>query len=115
MSEVPTRPGPTALGTSTATIKTAGAANSWVIVRKILVTNVHTADVTVTVGVGTSNTDTAAKRIASAVTVPVNQTLDLLEDGFLPLSGHASTPDLLYALCSVASGANITLGCIEGP
>lgn len=115
MAETPTRSGPTALGTSTATIKTAGGAATWVLVRSIVVTNVHSAALTVTVGVGTSNTDTAAKRIASALPLAVGETVELLAPGFLPLLGHATTPDLLYALCSVANGVTLTLGHVEGP
>ncbi len=85
------------------------------IVRSILIVNVHTAAITVTVGVGTANTDTAAKRIVSAMPLGIGETLEVLAPGFLPLLGHATTPDLLYALCSVASGATITLGQVEGP
>lgn len=115
MAETPTRAGPTALTTTTTTIKTADAASTWVIVRSIVIVNVHTAAITVTLGVGTTNTDTAAKRLVSAMSLNVGETLEVLAPGFLPLLGHATTPDLLYALCSVADGATITLGCVEGP
>jgi hypothetical protein len=112
MAELPTRAGPTLLGTATATIATAGAASTWRIVRSILVANVTAAAVTVTVGVGTANADDAAKRILNAVSVPAGDTLEWA--GFLPLLGGA-TPDLLYALCSVASGVTITVGLVDGP
>lgn len=114
MAEIPTRAGPTALATTTTTIKTAGAASTWVIVRSILATNVDTVARTVTVGIGTANTDTAAKRIANAVSILPGETLELLPSGYQVLTGGA-TPDLLYALCSAASAVNLTLGMVEGP
>ncbi|MGI9016102.1 MAG: hypothetical protein ACR2HR_03185 [Euzebya sp.] len=114
MAEIPTRSGPTALAATTTTIKTAGAADTWVILRSILVTNTHTASVKVTVGVGTTNTDAAAKRLVSQMPLGVGETLEVLAPGFVPLAGGA-TPDLLYALCDVAAGATITLGTVEGP
>lgn len=114
MAEIPTRAGPTALQTTTTTIKTAGGASTWVIIRSVLATNVDTVDRTVTVGIGTSNTDAAAKQIASAVTVKAHEVLELLPGGFEVLAGSATTPDLLYALCSANNSVNLTLGMVEG-
>jgi hypothetical protein len=114
MAEAPTRAGPTQITTTTTTIKTAGAGGTWVIVRSIIIANVASAAAAITIGVGTSNTDSAAKRIVSSMNLDVGQTLEVLAPGFLPLLGGGS-PDLLYALCSIANGATITLGCVEGP
>ncbi len=115
MAELPTRAGPTALQTTTTTIVTAGGAGTYKIVRSILASNVDTVSRTVTVGVGTSNTDTAAKRIHNAVTVLPGETLELDVARFLPLLGHASTPDLIYALCSSNDKINLTIGVVDGP
>ncbi len=115
MAETPTRVLPTALGTSTASIKTAGGASTWVIVRSIIICNIHTAAVTVNVGIATTNTDTDTTRIASGLSVAPGETIELISPGFVVLLGHASTPDILHALCSVANKATITLGMIEGP
>jgi hypothetical protein len=35
--------------------------------------------------------------------------------GFLPLNTSATTPDLVYAIASVASGLTATVGVVEGP
>jgi hypothetical protein len=117
MAESPTRAGPTLISAAATsqTIKTAGIADTWAIVRSILVANVHTASVKVTIGIGTSNTDSAGKRILSETDIGVGDTLEVLAPGFLPLLGHGSTPDLLYAVCDTAGGATVTLGLIEGP
>src|SRR4051794_37637646 len=115
MSETPRRVLPTALGTSTASILTAGLANTWQIVRSIIIANIHTSAVTVNVGVATSNADTDTTRIASAVSVGVGEVVELVAPGMVVMQGHASTPDILHALCSVASKATITVSYIEGP
>lgn len=114
MAETPKRVLPTALGTSTATILTAGGASTWQVVRSILIANIHTAAVTVNVGIATSNTDTDTTRIASALPVGVGETIELLSAPLI-MQGHASTPDILHALCSVANKATITVSYIEGP
>ncbi len=108
MPEVPARAGPTALTAASQTIFTAGAAATYHVLRSIYVTNPTTGPIAVTVGIGTSDADTAAKRIASGLPLEAGQSVDLLGEGFIPLIGSA-TPDLLYALCSPA-GATITLG-----
>ena len=115
MAETPKRVLPTALGTSTASILTAGGAGTWQIVRSIIVCNIHTAAVTVNVGVATSNTDTDTTRIASGTTLNPGETLELVAPGMVVLQGHASTPDILHALCSVASKATISVAYVEGP
>lgn len=113
MAELPTRAGPTQLSTATATIATAGAAATYRILRYLIVANTTGAAVTVTVGIGTSNADTAAKEILSAVTVPANDVVEW--SGFLPLLGSGSTPDLLYALASANTSLTITAGLVDGP
>lgn len=117
MAETPVSAGPTALTTSSQTIVTAGGAGTWTLIRKLIVTNTTDANVNVTIGIGTSNTDTAAKRIFNNVTVQPG--VPLVEDGFAVLEGHASTPELLYALmpgAGSASGAlNIYVALVTGP
>jgi hypothetical protein len=116
MAETPKRVLPTALGTSTASILTAPSSGTgWLIVRSVIVANIHTSAVTVNVGVATSNTDTDTTRFASAVSVGVGETVELVAPGMLVLQGHASTPDILHALCSVANKATITVSYVEGP
>lgn len=115
MSETPKRVLPTALGTGTATILTAGAAGTWQIVRSIIVANIHTSAVTVNAGVATTNTDTDTTRFASGVTVNPGETVELIAPGMVVLQGHATTPDILHALCSVANKATITVSYVEGP
>jgi len=114
MAELPTRAGPTTLTVATQTIKTAGAASTWIILRSLLVTNVGAASATVTAGIGTSNTDAVAKHIATAIPVLPGQVVDLIAPGFVVLTGGA-TPDLLYALASAGATLNITASQVEGP
>lgn len=113
MAEVPTRAGPTLVGTSPVTIYTAGAAGTWTIMRSIVLANVTANTITATVGIGTTNTDTAAKQIVPSVTVLANEVMTL--DVFIPLAGHASTPDLVYADSNAASSLTVTLGLVTGP
>lgn len=116
MAETPTRAGPTLITAANTpqTIYTAGGAGTWAIVRSIVVTNVGPAVAKVNVGIGTSNADTAGKRIASGVEVQPAQSLEILAYGFLPLAGGAS-PELLYAVADFANVLNVTLGMITGP
>lgn len=112
MAETPKRAGPTALTTASATIYTAGGAATWTILREVVLTNTGTVAINVKVGVGTTNTDTTAKRIIDQITVNPGEPFEWA--CFIPLAGHASTPDLVYALADSANG-NITLGVVEGP
>jgi hypothetical protein len=116
MAETPVSAGPTVLTTSSQTIVTAGAGGTWTLLRKMIVTNTTDAPVNVTIGIGTSNTDTAAKRIFHNVTVQPGA--PLIEDGFAVLDGGAS-PELLYALMPSASspvgGLNIYVATVTGP
>ena len=114
MAEAPARAGPTLLTTAATsqTIITAGGAGTWTIVRTILIACVNLTAVNVTIGIGTANTDTSAKRILDTVTIARGQSFEW--SGYLPLIGSA-TPDLLYALCDTANGATITCGTVTGP
>ncbi|MEJ7783415.1 MAG: hypothetical protein WKF96_01340 [Solirubrobacteraceae bacterium] len=115
MAEVPKRAGPTALGVASATIYTAPAdAAKWAIVRQVTITNEGAAAATVTLGIGTANTDAAGKRwLFKGTNCNPGESLDWT--GFEPLAGHATTPDLLYALASAAATLTITVGLVEGP
>lgn len=115
MAEAPSRSGPTLLTTAATsqTITTAGGAGTWSILRTITVACVNLTAVNITLGIGTSNADTNAKRIVDTVTVQRGQTYEW--SGYLPLLGSASTPDLLYALCDTANGATVTVGLVTGP
>lgn len=112
MAESPTRNGPTAVPAATTAIKTMGA-SGWAIVRSILATNVDTVPRSITVGIHTAAADAAGRRIASAVVVPPNDAIELLEKPLHLLGG--GSPDVLYALCSSASAINITTSQVEGP
>ncbi len=115
MAEVPKRPGPTLLTTAltSQTIYTAPGTGTWGILREITIVNETTSPVSVTVGIGTSNTDAAGKRIVkSAIVQPGTDPFSW--GGFLPIIG-GSTPDLVYAVCDTANGATVTLGVVEGP
>lgn len=113
MAEVPNRAGPTLITTTSTTIYTAGAASTWAILRSILMTNVTAFPVTVTVGIGTTNTDAASKRIVDTMTILADETVPI--SVFVPLAGSATTPDLVYAFTSVANAMTITLGLVTGP
>lgn len=113
MAEAPVRGGPTLLTASAAAIYTAGAASTWAILRHITVTNETEATAKFTIGVNTAATDTAGKRLAKSIDLPAGETWEW--NGWVPLIGHASTPDLVYALASVASSATVTLGLVTGP
>lgn len=124
MAEVPGRVPPTALTTSAAVVRTAGAAGTWELVRSIWLTNVTDSPVDVSVGFDVLSgavADTVAKRILSEVTV---QPADpWIRDGFeIVLTGHASTPDRIYAFIHQVAGAtdlngavNIMLALDTGP
>lgn len=116
MAESPKRAGPTLLTTAntTQTIYTAGGASTWGILRDITVANETTGLVSFSIGIGTSNTDAAGKRIVKSVTLQAGDP-PFSWGGFIPLLGHATTPDLVYALCDTANGASVTLGIVEGP
>lgn len=113
MAEVPTRAGPTLVGTSPVTIYTAGGAGTWTIVRSIVLANVTGSTIKATVGIGTSNTDAVSKWVVPSVDVLANEVLVL--DVMVPLAGHASTPDLVYADANAASSLAVTLGVVTGP
>jgi hypothetical protein len=117
MAESPGRTLPTLLTTanSPVTVVTAGGAGAYTIVRSLIVANEVDSPVRVTVILGTSNTDAAGKRLLRQFTILPNKTEDVLEGRYLPLMGHASTPDLLAVLCDTASGASVTAGYITGP
>lgn len=121
MAETPNRVLPVPLTTSTQTIYTAGGAGTWTVIRQIRVVCVDAVQVTVHYGIGTSNTDTAAKRIGDNVVVLSGKPyIDSGgDDGPIVLKGHATTPDLLYALIAAGGGdnndANIYVSVIEGP
>lgn len=112
MAESPVRAGPTLLTASSTTVYTAGAASTWSILRSVTVSNEYQQVVTVTLGIGTSNTDATSKHFAR-VELPLGEVWEW--NGAVPLMGHATTPDLIYAYASVASGATVTLGLVSGP
>lgn len=116
MAETPARSGPTALTTSSQTIVTAGGASTWTLLRKLVIANTGSVPVNVTVGIGTSNTDAAAKRLLNGIVVQPGESL--IEDGFAVLLGNASTPDLLYALITPSTSqgsATIYAATVTGP
>ena len=116
MAEVPVSTGPIVLTTSSQTIVTAGALNTWTLIRKLIISNTTDQPVNVTWGVGTTNTDTAAKQIYPNVTV--HPGVPLVEDNIV-LEGHGTTPELLYALMpasgSPAGALNIYVASVTGP
>jgi dihydrodipicolinate synthase/N-acetylneuraminate lyase len=107
VAETPTRAGGTLLTTSSQTLYT--NATTWTILRHVVATNETAAQVTVTVGVGANNTDSAAKHILTAVPVQPGESLTF--STFVPLSGT----EVVYALCSAANGSTVTLGLVTGP
>lgn len=113
MAEAPVRGGPTLLTASAAAIYTAGGAATWAILRHITVANETETTAKFTIGVYTSASDAAGRRIARLIDLPAGETWEW--NGWVPLAGHASTPDLVYALASVASSATVTLGLVTGP
>lgn len=115
MTEIPARGGPTLLTTAGTpqTIVTAGAAGTWTLLRDLAVTNETASAVTVSIGIGTTNTDAAGKRRYTKW--PIQPGSALLESLFGPLFGSGSTPDLLYAVCDTANGATITVAAVTGP
>lgn len=110
--ETPDRVLPQALSATAATILTAGAAGTYYIVRHITLANVTSVDVRTIVGLANASGDTLAKRIVPNVLVPAYDTIEW--DGYRIMKGHASTPDLLYALCETASAVNISIDLVSG-
>lgn len=116
MSESPVRGGPTLLTAANTpqTIVTAGGAATWTLLRDITITNETDSQVSVWLGIGTTNTDAAGKRLMRKVTIQPNGP-PYTWGGLIPLIGHATTPDLLYAMCDTANGATVTVGAVTGP
>lgn len=118
MAESPGRALPTllAVANTSYTVLTAGGAGTWVLLRTLLIANELDAPIRVTVGLGTSNTDAAGKRIGRQFTLLPNEFVDVLDDvGFLVLLGHATTPDLVYAVGDQANCASVTPAYVSGP
>jgi hypothetical protein len=118
MAEAAVRAGPTLLTTAhtTQTIWTAGALGTYGILRTILVCHegpVGASAINFTIGIGTTNADAAGKRIVNKATIHHGQVWS--ENFWIPLFGHATIPDLVYALCDTAAGVSITLAMITGP
>ncbi len=111
MPETPNRAGPTQLTAAAAAIATAGAAGTAKKVTTIWLCNTSGASVTVTLGIHTSAADAAARRVLSAMILDPNETKVI--DGFLTLLGHATTPDVLYALASVTTVVNVYLDIVD--
>lgn len=114
MAVSPTRAGPTLVGTSATAIATAGAASTYRIIRYVIVANELDVSVKVTLGIYTSAADAAGRRIARANEIPANTEVEI-GPLWMPLIGHASTPDILYAICDQASAATVTVGLVDGP
>jgi hypothetical protein len=113
MAEAPARSGPTQITTTVTTIVTAGGAGTWSLLRHIVIANETSGAITVSVGIDTAGSDAVGEHIFKDVSIAAGDSL--LWDGFLPLMGHASTPDKLYAICSVTNGATATVGMVSGP
>ena len=113
MAEAPARSGPSSIGASAAAIYTAGGASTWAIMRSFVVTNSDTVPRWFTLGIHTSAADSQPKRIANRIQLQPNQ--QYIWEGFLPLLGHASTPDILYGLAEVADQITISIGLLTGP
>jgi hypothetical protein len=114
VAEVPKRGGPTLVGTTALTIYTAPTdVSKWSIMRTVLLVNETSGPIIVSAGIFTSASDAIGRRIASQVTIQSDENWEWT--GFLPLNPHATTPDIVYAISSVASGLTATVGVVEGP
>lgn len=111
MAESPNRAGPTLLTVAgTAQSIVTATSTGWPILREIIVVNELTQDVTITVGINSSATDAAGKRISPpALTLHQGETFEW--SGFLPLKSG----EVLYAVCGTNNGATITVGYVDGP
>lgn len=118
MAETPKRAGPTTVGTTSTTVYTAPSGGStWALVRSVVIANIYASidPVVVSVGVGTSNADTTAKRILSSAVIQPGESIEALgESKFLVLAG-GGTPDLVYVICDTAAGVTVTASVVEGP
>ncbi len=114
MADIPKRAGPALVGVTSVTLYTAPVgAGTYGILRTVQVTNETAAAVIFYLGIGTTNADAVGKRLATNVSLGANQS-PWEWTGFLPILGGA-TPDLVYAICNIASGITVTAGVIEGP
>lgn len=114
MAELPIRAAIVTVGTAATAIYTAGAASTFLIVRNIHITNETAAQITFTLGIGTTLADAGTgRRFYSSIPIAANSALDW--SGFLVVSGHATTPDIIYGLASVANAATVTLSGVSGP
>lgn len=114
MAETPTRIAPTLLTASAAALATAGGASTWRILRSIVVNNEDTAPRTFTLGINTAATDASGKRTFTYLkSIGAGDQWEW--SGYLPLIGHASTPDILYGLADVTSKVTVTVGLVDGP
>lgn len=113
MAELPIRAAVVTVGIAATAVYTAGAAGTFLIVRNIHVTNETAAQITFTLGIGTTLADAATgRRFYSSIPIAANSALDW--SGFLVVNGGA-TPDLIYGLASVANAATVTLSGVSGP
>jgi hypothetical protein len=123
MAEAPLRILPVTLGLAPVAVHTVpvGATN-YALLRKGWICNINPKleEITVTWGIGTSVPATrdlglvSGARMGYLMKIPAGRSLPLDLD-LVPMLGHASTPDILWAMCSVASGATFFLGGVAGP
>jgi hypothetical protein len=102
-----------AVAATTTTIVTAAGAGTWKLLRHIVVANESSAAILVSIGIDTAGTNDDGEHLFKNASIEAGDSL--VWDGFLPLLGHASAPHKLYAICSDASAATITVGMVTGP
>lgn len=94
------------------TIITAGG-SGWTLVRDLTLCNETNGPVTVSLGMGTTNTDAVGKRQEKSLTLQPGDP-SYKWAGVWVLAGGGS-PDLLYVVCDTANGVTVTLGAVTGP
>jgi hypothetical protein len=111
VAETPVRAGPTLLTTANTSQTIYTNATTWTILRSFLIANETSSTVTVTVGVGTNNTDAAGKRLVLNASIDPGESLPSPPGMMVPLAAT----DVVYALSNTANGATVTLGVVTGP
>jgi hypothetical protein len=113
MAEAPARYGPMSLTAAAAAIATAGGAGTWVIVRSIVICAEDSLGVKVRMGIDTAASDAQGERLLCDRLITEDNPYEWW--GYLPLFGHATTPDRIYALADRAAASTITIGAVTGP
>lgn len=110
-TQTPAQSAPVAVGTSAVAAHTAPTtAGQFSILRHVTVSNETTGTITISVAVNNSTALAAGKYLAKDCQVQAGMAWQW--DGLLNLAGHATTPDRVVVISSLASSATAVCGVV---